>query len=87
VIAPAAVEASAPDDPQLVSLEIADTLVSSGVVGVGLAKLLRDRFPAAKRAEVFLGVAIAMTDIHAELLIAEAEIAQLRSQIGAAVGR
>jgi hypothetical protein len=54
--------------PSRVAFEIADTLASSGVVGVTLAKLLHGRFPTGERAEVFFGVAFPITD-HGGLLI------------------
>lgn len=65
----------------LVSLQIADTLISAGFVGVSLAKLLQDRFPASKRAEVFLGASIAVTDLHCQLLEAAAEAQGLRDEL------
>ena len=57
---------------QFAAFEIADTLINSGVYGANLAKLLADRFPTARRFEVFLGAALAMT--HALSMILEAEI-------------
>ena len=67
----------------LVSLQIADTLISSGCVGVTLSKLLHERFPAARRSEVFLGVSIAITDLHCQLLEAAAEADGLRRELAA----
>jgi len=60
---------------RVTSIEIADLLVNSGASGVTLAKLLQEKFPHARRADVFLAVAIAITDLQAELLIARAEAA------------
>ena len=67
--------------PPLVALEIADALMNGGFVGVTLAKLLREKFGGASRYEVFLGVAIFATDAQVELLMADAEIADLRRQL------
>ena len=72
--------ARAPDiqaekDPRPVSIQIADLLVNSGYSGVMLAKLLQDRFPHAKRRDVYLAAAIAITDLQAELLIQTGEAA------------
>jgi hypothetical protein len=60
---------------RVTALQIADLLVNSGFSGVALAKLLQEQFPHAKRADVYLACAIAMTELQAELLIARAEAA------------
>jgi hypothetical protein len=70
--------------PPLVSLAIADCLISSGCAGITLSKLLHEKFPSARLSEVFLGVAMAITDLHAELLIAQAELLQARAPHDAA---
>lgn len=62
-------------DPRPVAIQMADVMVSSGLSGVTLAKLLADRFPHAKRRDVYLAAAIAITDLQAELLIGAAESA------------
>jgi hypothetical protein len=64
--------------PPLVSLEIADVLIDSGCLGITLSKLLHERFPRATLSEAFLAMAIFATAMQAELLLAHAELLQVR---------
>lgn len=60
------------------ALLIRDTLLNSGCHGLTLSKLLAEQYPTARRAEAFLGAALAVTELQAELMIAQAEIEALR---------
>ena len=57
----------------------------SGEMGLRLYRGLADQFPAIRRTEVFLGIALAWTDLQAALVGVEAELAHLRRQLGTGV--
>ena len=56
-------------------------LLLSGEVGLRLYHTLADQFPATRRTEVFIGIALAWTDLQAALVAAEAQILDLRRQL------
>ena len=82
-------EATAPDDMRshddlgagLPSQALARVLLS-GEVGLRLYHALADQFPAMRRTEVFIGIALAWTDLQAALVAAEAQILDLRRRLG-----
>lgn len=65
------------------ALEMADAMITSGCSGLTLAKLLAERFPDARRADVYLAAAIAITDLEVDLVVAAAEIQELKRQVAA----
>ena len=81
-------QATAPDDMRdhddlgagLPSQALARVLLS-GEVGLRLYHALADQFPAMRRTEVFIGIALAWTDLQAALVAAEAQILDLRRRL------
>ncbi len=59
-------------------------LLLSGEVGLRLFHALTDQFPTMCRTEVFIGIALAWTDLQAALVAAEAQILDLRRRLSGA---
>ncbi len=57
--------------------------INSGLAGQKLTDTLRHHFPAAKRDDVYLAIGLASALFHADLMIAQMELAALKRPEGA----
>lgn len=66
--------------PNVVALDLADVL-TSGMAGRRLQDELWRRFPKASRADVFLGVSMAITLFECDLTIAGADLIAMKARL------